>query len=288
MKALFYSLLLLSSFTASGAQADAGREGGGGFSDRNGRAVLAQATEKLLSQLETLPGSGLPELPFPWGKERILEVLRSLDLRPTESRARDGRPLLLDYDLEKEKIIVLKDFFLTYGTIPEGTPLDASQLRDLEKKLLHELSHLWGADEEQAVQYSEEFLSSLDRDMLICVSDLSRFGFGGDYNEWRETKSVLILNRAWSLGLHRYGFTAEDLRKLPAKIEAGIQSEYFRNGLRNSRLQTTFSVSKEDPTLQRFTMQNGTFVEYSTKDGEGIRHNFDGSTQRAVCGFRWP
>jgi len=256
------------------AFADGQTGSGGGFADRNGHAALKQAKAHLAFQMRTFPKPQLFNIPTGWTVEKISSVAENIEERPLDLREREGRPLVFDFNTSTEKIMALGSFFQSYGSLPEGQLLAPAQLRDLESKILHEISHLWGADEAQADVWSAGILGLFDLDVLICrpqITDfdklllVSKWGLGG-----YAARSVLVSPEIEEKGLRQKGISSNLFKRSMANPVKIISSEINDNGSMVIHFSDSPTSPWPSPTL-------------TIKNGVGLFKAVDGETWKADC-----
>lgn len=203
-KRIFFVLLtlLLSSISASEFRLgdDAGN---GGFAFKQSIKILKRASSEIV---ETVRNSDYPELVNHPERREILETaLQYINLRklPNESGYRGERLLAMDYIVSPPIVKIYKAFYMSFaGTLDRD--IQAASL-EVQKRLLHEASHIWGYNEIQSEKFSIDFLlyegnrddNTPDRDNLIvnesqCVCENGKSVGTGNCLNFCESKDVEV------------------------------------------------------------------------------------------------
>lgn len=135
--------------------------GNGGFTDRKGRELLKMASSDLVPALEITQYQLF--IDNPEYLDILLEVLPydALEIKQNDIRTRDGRRLMLDYQLNPNKLIILQDFFLAFAGTSDDHMFSAA--KEVKLRLLHEASHLWGYNEVQSEFFSQDLMNYLEK-----------------------------------------------------------------------------------------------------------------------------
>ncbi len=173
---LFFSIFFFSLVGLSG-----GRETGGGFVDSTTRPVLQALANQLAARIQSLPPDYFQiysrNVPKEWSPERVAHVIRNLKFDLSgRVRSRQGRQLMMDFNRRKGTITVLSPFLLAYNeslSRGAGDPLrthhiDVEMVLQIWQKLAHEVSHLWGLNEQQAEHFSENLIWAVKYHTLVC------------------------------------------------------------------------------------------------------------------------
>ena len=183
-KRIFFILLTLLLSTQSSLALRVGDDAGnGGFAFKQSIKILKRASSEIV---ETIRTSDYPELMNHPERRDILErALQYTNLRklPNESGYRGDRLLAMDYIVSPPIVKIYKAFYMSFaGTLDRD--IEAASL-EVQKRLLHEASHIWGYNEEQSEQFSIDFLlyegsrsdNTPDRDDLIVKENQDFNGY---------------------------------------------------------------------------------------------------------------
>lgn len=176
MKSIFSSLLialvLVGCSNGSGGSGDANHLGtsstGGWFTDTAAQALVEKSAEQLAAGIEIMPDSVFARAPQQWNRASMAAVFRNLDYRGNDERVRNGRSLMLDFDLASNRLVVLKPFYLAFGSLSRTDTADRTRMFEVQKRLLHEFSHLLGRDEAAAAVFSKGFFDQMERFIVNC------------------------------------------------------------------------------------------------------------------------
>lgn len=163
----------------------AGRETGGAYVDFHTKPVLEVLANELAQRVSSLHPDLFQRpnrnwnLPADWSPQRVATVIKNLQFDTTGiPRSRHGRQLMLDFDQQQEKIIVLAPFLLAYNesflTAAENYRIDTSLIAprrklSIWKALVHEVSHLWGFDDAQSNDFAERIVAyTIQNNTLHC------------------------------------------------------------------------------------------------------------------------
>ena len=80
---------------------------------------------------------------------------------PNTNRNRGSKKLAMDYVINPASVIVLKPYFEAFMGKTDGE-LEASSI-EVQKRLLHEASHIWGYNESAAEEFAVAFLADADK-----------------------------------------------------------------------------------------------------------------------------
>lgn len=161
--------------------------GNGGFAFKQSIKILKMAAAEVV---EKVRNSDFPELmENPVRREILVRSLQysNLILRPNEDAYRGGRLLAMDYVVNPPMVKVYKAFYMSFaGTLDEH--LEAAS-REVQKRLLHEASHIWGYDEERAEKFSLDFLE-YDGDIFDDVPDRANISITSGHCICRDGVSI--------------------------------------------------------------------------------------------------
>lgn len=153
----------------------AASKGGGGFDvEFNGSPVLKKVTVELAEELRQLPQIRLEKAPKDWTSDRVAKVIENLQVDSSpQSLAfqNDGRMKILDFSREKGTITALAGFFLYFSYIFEAKEPTQEQINQIKEKLLHEVSHLWGNNDQRAAEFSKRTMFWIDKNVIACGYD---------------------------------------------------------------------------------------------------------------------
>jgi len=251
-----------------------------GFADRNGHSAMSQAVERLAHQVRLLPDSAFPTLPSDWTKEQIAKTIEAVQSEPAKRKLRKGHLLLLDHDMKRQTITALEPFFTIYGLLPDGKDLTREQYKDIEGKLLREVSRLWKSNDLQADKFANEMLSLFDRDMIFCK---------GEFHFTSTIPFRFIINRAWQEGgilvtPANWAVSAET-PSYKDMVSRGINSDLFKtvisSGVGQNPVVRIERVSSPQESLKIIFKM--TRVEYETGNGKGQFFDVDGQSHPLVC-----
>jgi predicted Zn-dependent protease len=154
------------------------KTGNGGFTDDGAYKVIKLAssgTAHMVSNfsnqqiLMTYFKTKFGRAPDHFDKDNLSKIIGSVHLDYVDRKYREGRELMFDYGQDEKGpyIVALKPFFLMYsdwksGEVPEAYVESASQ------KLIHEAGHLYGLDDDQSDQFSQDLNAMLLDDEIKC------------------------------------------------------------------------------------------------------------------------
>jgi hypothetical protein len=165
-----YGLLTLTLLTllgcgdssAKGPSLEGVASGGGGYSQRPTSQILEVAKQNLATIIETSPEIIFSEFPAEYNKNKLAEIIRKIEFRPSERRERDGSYLKLDYDKSSNSIYATYDFYIIYN-VPSIFSLKEAELNkmveDIQQDILHEVSHLLGIGKTSETDISSQLFS---------------------------------------------------------------------------------------------------------------------------------
>lgn len=162
-------ILTLGSLNASASRVgdDAGN---GGFAFKQSIKILRMATAEVVEKVRR---SDFPDLVRNPDRREVLErALQYLNLvrLPNQDVSRGERLLAMDYVINPPTVKVYKAFYMSFaGTLDMHL---AAASKEVQKRLLHEASHIWGFDEQRAEKFSLDFLEH-DGDIFDDVPDRS-------------------------------------------------------------------------------------------------------------------
>jgi hypothetical protein len=165
-------------FAVSAAAAGATNGGGGGYVSDNSKALLAQTSHMTGRALRQATPIIFKNLPRPWTKEKLADIIEKVRLSPLRTNQRDGNDLMFDYGVDQSGpyIEALQPYFEMYGSVPVRFETDDTLRKitmDLELKLLHEVGHLFGLDETNADKFAVNAFKALDFDFIYCTVQTS-------------------------------------------------------------------------------------------------------------------
>lgn len=157
---------------------------GGGYVSDNSRALLDRAKTEVASELEN-SSAIITEgtLPAGWTVQKMAQVIRDIRLAAGKEMQRDGQDLMFNYGTDDKGpyIEALRPFFNVYGSTPiqlmHGEAL-WSAVSDIKIKLIHEVAHHLGLNEEGAKSYSLRLWSEIMNDYVFCTNLAPQIGIG--------------------------------------------------------------------------------------------------------------
>ncbi len=156
---LAFFLLFITSANLMAARTDLGGDdaGNGGFAYKQSIRILKMASSRLIPIIQD---SAFPDLiSNPEHRELLLAVLTydKLEKSPEVDGYRGSRRLAMDYDFTPERVLIYKAFYESFaGTLDEHLE---GAIREVQLRLVHEASHLWGLNEVQAEEYALKFMN---------------------------------------------------------------------------------------------------------------------------------
>lgn len=148
----FIATLSFSAFAKNGGD-DAGN---GGFAYKQSIKILEMATRELEHKIVS---SEMPELKQNPSWRTILQTTLSYDRLQKlykKNAYRGGRKLAMDYTVNPPVVKVLKPYYEAFMGKTDDE-LESSS-REVQKRLLHEASHIWGYKESQSEVFAVKFL----------------------------------------------------------------------------------------------------------------------------------
>lgn len=160
MKLIKCSLLLMSLLISSTLFAKGGDDvGNGGFAYKQSVKILKMATTALEEKIRISTLKDIVD--YPERREILADTLlyANLDKLSKKNHYRGGRKLAMNYIVNPPTVIVLKSYFEAFmgKTDPE---LEEASL-EVQKRLLHEASHIWGYKEADSEKFSIAFLQNI-------------------------------------------------------------------------------------------------------------------------------
>lgn len=133
--------------------------GNGGFAYKQSVIILKTATASLEEKIRISTLKDLVDFP---NRRQILEDTlgyEDLDKFSKKNQTRGGRKLAMNYIVNPATVIILKPYFEAFAGKTDSELEDATL--EVQKRLLHEASHIWGYNEEAAEKFSIAFLKEL-------------------------------------------------------------------------------------------------------------------------------
>lgn len=130
--------------------------GNGGFAYKQSIKILKLAAEDLETKINNVTIKEFEDHPE-W-RTLLSNVLKYDNLEKSwwRTRSRNGQPLSMDYNLVKPKVIVLKYYYQSFMGKTDNE-IDES-VKETQKRLIHEASHIWGFKENESEEFAERFL----------------------------------------------------------------------------------------------------------------------------------
>lgn len=135
--------------------------GNGGFAYKQSIKILEMATKELEHKIVS---SEMPELKQNPSWRVILQTTLSYDRLQKlykKNAYRGGRKLAMDYTVNPPSVKVLKPYYEAFMGKTDDE-LESSS-REVQKRLLHEASHIWGYKETQSEDFAARFLDSYEQ-----------------------------------------------------------------------------------------------------------------------------
>jgi hypothetical protein len=151
---LFFSAFAINAFAANGGGDDAGN---GGFAYKQSIKILQMASAEVTKKAAH---SDMKELvDHPEWKKVLVDTLNYDHLQKLykKNAYRNGRKLAMDYIVKPASVKILKPYYEAFMGKTDAE-LDASSL-EVQKRLIHEASHIWGYNETQSEDFSVRFLN---------------------------------------------------------------------------------------------------------------------------------
>jgi len=161
VKFKFGLLAMALTFNAMAANGGGDDAGNGGFAYKQSIKILKMATEDLEHKIID---SDLPELVIHPEWRGILQNTLSYDRLQKLYRKnayRRGRMLEMDYVVNPPSVKVLKPFYVAFSGRTDNELEVAS--KEVQKRLVHEASHIWGYNETQSEDFAIKFLNHADK-----------------------------------------------------------------------------------------------------------------------------
>lgn len=156
LKTLICLTLLNLTFSSLAMDEGGDDSGNGGFAYKQSIKILKEASEKLipLIQYTTYPDV----YHYPQRKQILLEALsyNNLEQLPKQDEYRGDRLLAMDYETNPPKVKLYKAFYQSFAGTPDANFFAA--VKEVQKRLLHEASHIWGFNEVLSEEFSINFL----------------------------------------------------------------------------------------------------------------------------------
>jgi hypothetical protein len=133
--------------------------GNGGFAYKQSVNILKMAAAALEVKIKDSTLKDIVE--FPERRIILQDTLGYDDLEKLskKNQSRGGKILAMSYIVNPPTVIVLKPYFDAFAGKTDTELEDASL--EVQKRLLHEASHIWGYNEEAADKFSVEFLNDV-------------------------------------------------------------------------------------------------------------------------------
>lgn len=154
-------------------QRQGGISGGGGYLIDDSEDFLQLKASQLAAFLELMPETTFTSLPSGWDRRKLFDVIKNVRSSPDTVKFRDGKELMFDYggaNTPTPYIEALKPFFIAYGA-QSAVASDKAAIKNLWRRLIHEASHLWGANEQQADNITSQVIAALELDHISCFGD---------------------------------------------------------------------------------------------------------------------
>lgn len=145
--------------------------GNGGFAYKQSDKILKMATAALQ---ETIPNSTLGVLvKNPNWRGILFTTLKYENLQKLHKKnARRGDKLLaMDYVVNPPSVKILKPYYVAFMGKTDGE-LEASSL-EVQKRLLHEASHIWGYNEPDSEKFAQQYLENVGLSAKRATNDIS-------------------------------------------------------------------------------------------------------------------
>lgn len=154
---LLVSLLISTSLFAREGGDDAGN---GGFAYKQSIAILKLATTALEEKIRLSTLKDLVDYPE---RRLILQDTLSYDRLSKlydENQHRGGRKLAMNYIVNPATVVILEPYYIAFmGRVP--SEMEEASL-EVQKRLLHEASHIWGYKEADSEKFSIAFLKNIE------------------------------------------------------------------------------------------------------------------------------
>lgn len=157
--------------------------GNGGFAYKQSVNILKMATATLEEKIKISTLKDIVE--FPERRLILQDTLGydDLDKLSKKNQSRRGKKLAMNYRVSPPTVIVLKPYFEAFAGKTDTELEDASL--EVQKRLLHEASHIWGYNENEADKFSIAFLGNGHKrptdqitvnNMCVCLNGRSDMG----------------------------------------------------------------------------------------------------------------
>ena len=157
--------------------------GNGGFAYKQSVNILKMATAALEDKIKLSTLKDIVD--FPERRFILQDTLGydDLDKLSKKNQSRGGKKLAMNYVVNPPTVIVLKPYFEAFAGKTDSELEDASL--EVQKRLLHEASHIWGYNENQADKFSVAFLTNGHKrptdqltvnNMCVCLNGRSDLG----------------------------------------------------------------------------------------------------------------
>jgi hypothetical protein len=154
MKLILLTLLFSTLAFAKNGGDDSGN---GGFAYKQSIIILENASDNLIVKIEDSQLQDLVDHP-----ERRILLQDTLNFDhliklPTKNASRGGRKLAMDYSVNPAAVKILKPYYEAFMGKTDNEIEDAAL--EVEKRLLHEASHIWGYNEAESEVFAVRFLA---------------------------------------------------------------------------------------------------------------------------------
>lgn len=158
IKNFLVAVLLISSTSILAKGGD--DAGNGGFAYKQSIKILQMAADALEKKIYYSDLRDLTD--YPERRDILQRALKYDNLRKLYlwNQYRDGKKLAMNYDVKSQRVTILKPYYVAFSGKTDTELEDASL--EVQKRLLHEASHLWGYKEEAAERFSIVFLAAAD------------------------------------------------------------------------------------------------------------------------------
>jgi len=145
--------------------------GNGGFAYKQSDKILKMATTSLQ---EKITNSSLDVLvKNPSWRGTLFSTLKYENLQKLykKNASRGGKLLAMDYVVNPPSVKILKPYYVAFMGRTEGELLESSL--EVQKRLLHEASHIWGYKEEESEKFAADFLDNVGNSSKRVSGDIS-------------------------------------------------------------------------------------------------------------------
>lgn len=138
--------------------------GNGGFAYKQSIKILQIATKELEGKIRDSSINDIER--FPERRDILLHALSYENLKKWYlwTSYRDGRKLEMDYSVKNKTVTILKPYYQAFAGKTDTELEDASL--EVQKRLLHEASHIWGYKEEESEVFAIKFLNTASDDAI--------------------------------------------------------------------------------------------------------------------------